>query len=359
MRLETLQALFLAIIMVFSMGMNIFPALAVGSDQDPSLCPHHTEHIDCSYREGSDGSPCKHVHDADCEYVEAKEEVACDKDCSTDIDGDGIIDHVEGCAYQPAVEGHECMHVHDEDCGYQAPVESVPCDFVCPVCDCICTSLCEDGSINMDCPVCAEDHTSCTFTTVDVSLTFDANYAEYGESGGTTLSVVGNITGKKVTQAQIAISLSDEEITMLDVSQLDDVSINGNQLVFTLVNDETTGNVSMDCVVPVKADSLSVLDITKEDIQVSILPEEYQTSSYVNLNLIGDKVTFVEKLPADNAYGSGTAYSAQVEDTTVHYVDQNGAAAARQETAPDFELYYQVNGESAAGPARGKSAFWP
>lgn len=348
MRLKKLQALFLAIIMVFSMGMNIFPALAVGSDQDPSLCPHHTEHIDCSYREGSDGSPCKHVHDADCEYVETKEEVACDKDCSTDIDGDGIIDHVEGCAYQPAVEGHECMHVHDEDCGYQASVESVPCDFVCSVCDCICTSLCEDESIDMDCPVCAEDHTSCTFTTVDVSLTFDANYAEYGESGGTTLSVVGNITGKKVTQAQIAISLSDEEITMLDVSQLDDVSINGNQLVFTLVNDETTGNVSMDCVVPVKADSLSVLDITKEDIQVSILPEEYQTSSYVNLNLIGDKVTFVEKLPADNAYGSGTAYSAQVEDTTVHYVDQNGAAAARQETAPDFELYYQVNGESAA-----------
>jgi hypothetical protein len=348
MKWKRIQALFLAVIMIFTMTANMTPAFAVDSDQDPSLCPHHTEHIGCSYCEGSDGTPCNHMHDADCGYVEAIEEVACDKDCSTDIDGDGIIDHVEGCAYQPAVEGHECMHVHDEDCGYQAPVEPVPCDFLCPVCDCICTSLCEDGSIDMDCPVCAEDHTSCTFTTVDVSLTFDANYAEYGESGGTTLSVVGNITGKKVTQAQIAISLSDEEITMLDVSQLDDVSINGNQLVFTLVNDETTGNVSMDCVVPVKADSLSVLDITKEDIQVSILPEEYQTSSYVNLNLIGDKVTFVEKLPADNAYGSGTAYSAQVEDTTVHYVDQNGAAAARQETAPDFELYYQVNGESAA-----------
>ena len=200
----------------------------------------------------------------------------------------------------------------------------------------------------MNCPVCSEDHTDCTFTTVDVSLTFNSDYAQWGTDGGALLTIAGNISGKKVTQAQIAVSLSDEEIAMLDISGLTNISLNGNQLIFTLVNDETTGNVPMDCVIPVKADSLSVLDITKDDIQVSILPEEYQTSPYVNINLTGDKIIFVEKLPADNAYGSGTAYSAQVEDLTVHYVDQNGAAAARQETAPDFALYYQVNGESAA-----------
>lgn len=348
MKWKRIQALFLAVIMIFTMTANMTPAFAVDSDQDPSLCPHHTEHIDCSYHEGSAGSPCNHVHDADCEYVEAKEGVACDKGCSTDIDGDGMIDHGEGCAYQPAVEGHACMHVHDEDCGYKAPVEPVECDYVCPICDCICTSLCEDGAINMNCPVCSENHTDCTFTTVDVSLTFNSDYAQWGTDGGALLTIAGNISGKKVNQAQIAVSLSDEEIAMLDISGLTNISLNGNQLIFTLVNDETTGNVPMDCVIPVKADSLSVLDITKDDIQVSILPEEYQTSPYVNLNLTGDKIIFVEKLPADNVYGSGTSYSAQVEDLTVHYVDQNGAAAVRQETAPDFALYYQVNGESAA-----------
>ncbi len=70
---------------------------------------------------------------------------------------------------------------------------------------------------------------------------------------------------------------------MLDFSEITDVSLNGNQLVFTLVNDENTGRVSMQCEIPVQADSLSVLDITKEDIQVSISPENYQASPYVNL----------------------------------------------------------------------------
>ena len=211
MKLKKLQALFLAIIMAFSMVMNIVPALAVGSAHDPSsLCPHHTEHTGCSYSEGSGGSPCTHIHDADCEYKEAKDEVLCDKDC-IDEDDDGIIDHVEGCAYQPAEEGHECMHVHDGNCGYKAPVEPVPCNFVCPVCDCTCTSLCEDESINEECPVCSKDHANCTFTTVDIGLLFGMNYVEYGESSGTTLSVVGNINGKKVNQAQVTVSLSEEE----------------------------------------------------------------------------------------------------------------------------------------------------
>lgn len=344
MKLKRIQTLFLAVLMIFSMTTNMIPAFAVDSSQDPDLCPHHTEHIDCSYREGSKGSPCTHEHDANCGYIEAKKEVPCDKGC-TDTDGDGVIDHVKDCAYQPAVEGQKCTHKHDADCGYEAAVEPVPCDFVCPICDCICTCLCEDGSINEDCPVCLADHANCTFTRVDVNLTFDTNYAEYGENGATTLSIAGDISGKKVDQAQIAVSLSDEEFSMLDLSEITDVSLNGNQLVFTLVNDENTGRVSMQCEIPVQADSLSVLDITKEDIQVSISPENYQASPYVNLNLTGDKITFVKKLPVDNEYGSGTAYSAQVEDVTVHYVDRDGAATARQETAPNFTLYYQIDGE--------------
>lgn len=356
MKPKRLRVLLLAVLMILSVTMNVAPAYAVPTVPDSSLCAHHTEHVGCGYQEGSEGSPCTHVHDADCQYRVAKEEVLCDKDC-IDEDGDGIIDHVEGCAYQPAVEGHECMHVHDENCGYKAPVEPVPCDFVCTVCDCICTSLCEDGSIDMDCPVCAEDHTSCTFTTVDVSLTFDTNYAEYGESGGTTLCVVGNINGKKVDQAQVTVLLSEEEAAMLDVSGLSDVSLNGKQLIFTLINDENTGRVSMNCEIPVQADSLSTLEITKEDIQVSIAPEEYQASPCVNLNLTGDKLTFVEKLPVDEQYGSGTAYSAQVEDVTVHYVDRDGAAAARQQAAPNFILYYQIAGEEPLALQEGDLPF--
>lgn len=356
MNLKKLQALFLAIIMAFSMAMNIVPALAVGSDHDPSLCPHHTEHVGCSYSEESEGSPCTHAHNTDCEYKEAKDEVLCDQNC-IDTDNDSVIEHVEGCAYQPAEEGHECMHVHDGNCGYKAPVEPVPCNFVCPVCDCTCTSLCEDESINEECPVCSKDHANCTFTTVDIGLLFGMNYVEYGESSGTTLSVVGNINGKKVNQAQVTVSLSEEEAAMLDVSGLTDVSLNGNQLIFTLVNDENTGKVSMNCEIPVQSDSLSTLEITKEDIRVSILPEEYQASPYVNLNLTGDKVTFVEKLPVDDAYGSGTAYSAQVEDVTVHYVDSEGISAPRQERAPNFLLYYHMAGNEPTALQEGNLPF--
>ena len=110
MKLKRIQALFLAVLMIFSMTTNMIPAFAIDSSQDPDLCLHHTEHIDCSYREGSEGSPCTHEHDANCGYIEAKKEVPCDKGC-TDTDGDGDIDHAPDCAYQPAVEGQECTPV--------------------------------------------------------------------------------------------------------------------------------------------------------------------------------------------------------------------------------------------------------
>ena len=355
MKLKKLKALFLAIIMTLSMGANIVPALATGPEDD-GLCPHHTEHVGCSYREGSEGSPCKHVHDADCEYLEAKEEVLCDKGCSTDTDGDGAIDHAADCAYQPAVDGHECMHVHDENCGYEAAVEPVPCDFVCPVCDCTCTSLCEEGAVDMDCPVCAADHTNCTFTTVDVSLAFPVDYAEFGGDGA-SLSVVAGINGKKVDRAQVTVQLSEEEAAMLDVSGLTDVSLEGNRLTFTLVNDESTGKVSMRCEIPVRADSLSTLEITGGDIQLSVFPEEYQAGPYVNFNLTGDRLTFVEKLPVEGAYGSGTMYPAQVDDVTVHYVDSEGISAPRQEQAPTFQLYYQIAGQEPLALQEGNLPF--
>lgn len=356
MKLKRLQALFLVVVMIFSMTANTIPAFAVSSEEDSGLCPHHTSHVDCSYREGSAGSPCTHEHDANCGYREAKDEVLCDQNC-TDMDNDGIINHVDGCAYEPAVEAQPCTHKHDDQCGYEAPVEPVPCDFVCPICDCTCTSRCEDGSGNETCPVCSENPEDCTFTTIEVSLTFDAEYAEYGQNAGANLQVVGKIDGKKVTQAQVRVSLTAEEAAMLDVSG-SSISLDDNVLTFTLTNDEETGEVSLSESIPVKASTLSSLNISKEDIAVSISPEEYQTSSLVGVTLAGDELKFVKMLPADGAsYGSGTSYASQVSDVTVHFVDSDGKSAPRQEIAPTFTLYYQIEGQTPVAVQEGNLPF--
>ena len=293
MKKKRVYALLLAVVMVFSMMANMAPALAVASDTESGYCPHHTEHVGCSYVEGTAGAPCNHVHDTTCGYQQAKDEVSCNMDC-VDVDGDGIIDHSPDCAYQPAVEGHACGHVHDKTCGYVAAVEAVPCDFVCPICDCICTSLCQDGAVNQDCPVCSADYANCTFTTVDVSVTFNADYAEFGKEKGAQLTIAGNISGKKITQAKVSVLLSDEEISMLDISEASNMMLDDNQLIFTMVNDESSGITSVNYNIPVQADNLATFNITKDDIQVSVLPEDYQTSSYIQLNLTGDKLVFVK-----------------------------------------------------------------
>lgn len=203
----------------------------------------------------------------------------------------------------------------------------------------------------------AGDPVENTAPAVDVSLTFDKDYAEYGEDGGADLVISASISGKKVTEAQISVSLTDEEAAMLNVSEMENVSLDNNQLKVTLNNDESSGNVSFNASIPVRAESLSSLEITKEDISVSVLPEQYQGSPLVKLNLTGDKLTFVEKLPEDSEYGSGTAYAAQVEAVTVHFADSEGKATSRQETAPVFTLYYQIEGEEPAALQEGNLPF--
>ena len=70
--------------------------------------------------------------------------------------------------------------------------------------------------------------------------------------------------------------------------------LDDNQLIFTMVNDESSGITSVNYNIPVQADNLATFNITKDDIQVSVLPEDYQTSSYIQLNLTGDKLVFVK-----------------------------------------------------------------
>ena len=70
--------------------------------------------------------------------------------------------------------------------------------------------------------------------------------------------------------------------------------LDDNQLIFTMLNDESSGITSVNYNIPVQADNLATFNITKDDIQVSVLPEDYQTSSYIQLNLTGDKLVFVK-----------------------------------------------------------------
>lgn len=356
MKKKRLKALFLAAVMTFSMVTSPITAYAESAvqDVDVGLCAHHTAHDDsCGYQAPVEGAACNHIHDAACGYVEGKEEVPCDKEC-VDLDGDGVIDHDPACAYTPAVEPQPCQHVHDESCGFVEPVEGKPCQFLCSVCDCICSSRCADGAVNPDCPVCAQNPAECSFTTVNFSLSFDKDYAQLGENSA-SMTITGSIEGKKVTQAVVRISLTPEEAALLTVPQNDaGLVLENNVLTLVLNNDEATGMSRVEQTVSVSASGSGVLDLSAEDVSIQIAPEEYQNSQLVSTGFTGDRITFVEKLPTEDEYGSNMAYQATVEPLIVHYVDSEGKPAARQETAPAFTLYYQV-GQNAAQPLQGDS----
>lgn len=50
-----------------------------------------------------------HDHNDKCGYIEAQDEIPCDKGC-TQLDQDGNIVHSKNCAYRPAVEEHPCKY---------------------------------------------------------------------------------------------------------------------------------------------------------------------------------------------------------------------------------------------------------
>ena len=139
MRAKVTKYRFLAVVLSLCMVFSMFNGVTVfASEEDAketALCEHHTEHTgECGYVETVEGADCQHEHDDSCKYQAAVPEIPCDKAC-TDIDEDGVIDHVEGCAYTPAVEEQPCGHqVHDDACGYIEAVPGHPCEFVCEIC---------------------------------------------------------------------------------------------------------------------------------------------------------------------------------------------------------------------------------
>lgn len=285
-------------------------------DPNEGLCPHHTEHDDtCGYKKAVDEQPCGHEHDDKCEF-----------------------DGSEG----------SCTHEHDDTCGYVEAQPGSPCAFVCPVCDCTCTSLCTPEQRDPDCPVCQNDYKDCTFTTVEVSVWFSGdnyNGGHYAQCGAQNIfvSVQGTITGKKVTSAEVAVTLTQEELALLGDLSDRGLQLDGDKLKFTVDMNEQTGSGIFSASFNVRSDALATLDIADTDISVTLTPEEYQNSGLVGVSASGDRLTFVEKLPTQNdPYGGGLEYAAVVDELAVHYVDSEGNPAARQEDAPFFTLYYQV-----------------
>ena len=354
MKRKRLQALLLAAVLTFSMVTSSMPAYAEPSVQDDGFCAHHTVHTpECGYQEATEGSLCNHTctqesgcitvtcvheHDDTCGYVEGVE---------------GSCSHI--CSEETGCVAVDCVHTeHDDSCGYREPTPAQPCRFLCAICDCTCTAHCAEGAVNANCPVCAKNWQDCSFTSVDVNLSFDADYAQCGQTG-VPLTLTASINGKKLTGATVRISLSEQEAGMISIPQdTPGLALENNQLVLTLTDDAGTGSAAFSANLSVATDTPVVLDIAKEDISVSLVPEEYQTSPLISVSVMGDSVTFVEKLPTEDEYGSNMAYDVSVEDVTVRYVDQEGKAVARQESAPAFTLYYQV-GDAAPVALSGDS----
>ncbi len=195
--------------------------------------------------------------------------------------------------------------------------------------------------MNSDCPACRAGVANCAFSTVEVALAFGADYAEYGAGKSAELTVTGSADGLRVERATVQIQLTEDEANMLARPLPEGFALEGTTLSFTI-----SGGTPFSGILSVASEGPAVFSIGKEDIQISVKPAESQNSQYVDVTCAGDDLTFVEKLPSDGSYGSGTEYAAQVNDLSVLSVDSEGAPAARQENAPGFTLYYRVEDDS-------------
>lgn len=183
-----LTAAFLCLCLLFT----LLPATAFAEGEPDSgvlpaqsaLCEHHTQHTaGCGYTEGTAEIPCSHEHTEDCYTLVTKYVHTHTEDCypaddtATPSDAAGkepVCGHVcseeSGCITKTL----DCKHEHDEACGYVPATEGTPCTFVCEVCnaqdsgnpatpsdaqpeECTCETLCTEGKINGDCPVCSAD----------------------------------------------------------------------------------------------------------------------------------------------------------------------------------------------------------
>lgn len=212
---KRLLSIALSAAMVFSMGMTSF-----ATDGDEVVCTHHPGHTaECGYQEASAGTPCNHVHDDSCGYKEAVAEIPCDKEC-TDLDGDGVIDHVEGCAYTPAVEGSPCNHQHDESCGYTPATESSPCTFVCEICSAKPAGHIEGGVAQIDSTTYAtlDDAVAAAADGATIELLADATTEGLNLSKDLTIKAAEGVSTPTITFTKYGIALWGKALTFKDVN---------------------------------------------------------------------------------------------------------------------------------------------
>ena len=191
-------AFLLSAVMVVTMSGTPVHAVADRGQPETGLCEHHTAHTDdCGYTEETPGTPCGHEHTADC-YTEVTECVhehtpECYPEETEDSVSDNeatpanakerepencphICDKESGCI----TEKSDCRHEHDDECGYTESTPGTPCTYVCEICNpqdsgeadeepetgiikqeqCSCLTLCTEGQINPDCPVCGAEDSS-------------------------------------------------------------------------------------------------------------------------------------------------------------------------------------------------------
>ena len=189
-------AFLLSAVMIVTMSGTPVHAVADRGQPETGLCEHHTAHTDdCGYTEETPGTPCGHEHTEDC-YTEVTE---CVHEHTPECYRSETEDSVSGNEATPAnaekrepencphicdgesgciTEKLDCRHEHDSECGYTESTPGTPCTYVCEICNpqdsgeadeepetgiikqeqCSCLTLCTEGQINPDCPVCgAED----------------------------------------------------------------------------------------------------------------------------------------------------------------------------------------------------------
>lgn len=151
---KRILAVFLSVaLLIPQMGTTVFAERVGGG-----LCEHHTEHIDCGYREAVVGHPCKHRHTEKCYTDELicglEDEGRIDEIIpDEDLEDEDIPVATDSNAPGTHVHEHECYQLdcphergdHWEDgengedgaakCGYQEGVEGSACDYVCSICD--------------------------------------------------------------------------------------------------------------------------------------------------------------------------------------------------------------------------------
>ena len=204
-------AFLLSAVMIVTMSGTPVHAVADRGQPETGLCEHHTAHTDdCGYTEETPGTPCGHEHTEDCYievtecvhehtpecYPEETEDSVSDNEatpanaeerepenCPHICDGEsGCITEKLDCRHEHKVNGGEADREgglgRDSECGYTESTPGTPCTYVCEICNpqdsgeadeepetgiikqeqCSCLTLCTEGQINPDCPVCgAED----------------------------------------------------------------------------------------------------------------------------------------------------------------------------------------------------------